>query len=151
FSGQRVARERIGPRPAAAADSPVFADAALAFQPVAVAQALQQRRVLIDIHHRLLRELAAADRHESAGIDAAGMADEEDTLAVVDADGRALDTPRQRAVRRALRITLALDNEPAVVMRLRRLDGVGLPARMVPQLLEYHFVLFRGDALFGQS
>ena len=124
---QRVAGDSIGTGAAAAAGVAELASATLGLQLVGVAALAKQLGMLIDIDHRVTRETAALDRQESAGTDAAGVADEHHALAVVHAQRGPLPMIARRS---ALRIAPLLEHKSAVMRRFGRLDRIGLVPRI---------------------
>src|SRR5271165_40541 len=87
----------------ASADLAILADAAPPFQVLAIAQGTKQRRVAVNVGQRLAANVAAGERKESARKDLAQMRDENQTLAVVNAAGRATDDVRSFCTDRQLR------------------------------------------------
>src|SRR5574340_390963 len=147
---QRIAGHGIGPGTAAAADLAVLANAAAALEPVGVAQREQCRVALIDLDDRVLRKTAATERQKSRRIDLARVTDEQDALAVADAQRGAVSAPTG-AVHVALgtgqRVAALLEHEPAIVRGLGGFHGIGPRVGMVPQTRKPLLVLVRLDPL----
>jgi len=108
--------------------------------------------ILIDFHNRLLGEFPAGDWQEPAWVNGSGMANKHNALAIVNAERRALNSARFGAVNGlAHRVSLKVHNKPAVERRFGCFNGIGLMARMLPELAEYLFILLGKDAFFGSA
>lgn len=143
--GKRISRYGKRSRAAASADVSILTSSALSFQSIGVAKSAKYRRVLVDLHDILLREQAARDWHEAVGIDRPSVADEENSLTVVDAHrhkGFGAFSARPRRFCRRSRMLL-LSHEAPEVRRLGCLQQVRLPLRVCLQFGERPFRFVR--------
>src|SRR5207245_4077630 len=85
--GQIIARERIGARARSAADFLVFACTALAFARAGIAQETEQAGIAIHLDQRIPQHVTGRDREKAAGVDFAGVRDEDEAFAVAHAGG----------------------------------------------------------------
>src|SRR5258708_6085189 len=85
--GQIVAGEREGARPAATADPGIFATPAFAFAQSRIAQHAEQAGIAIDLSQAVGTNVAGPDGQEAAGVNFAGVRDEDKTAAIAHAGG----------------------------------------------------------------
>jgi hypothetical protein len=90
-AAQVIARDGISAGAAATANVPKFANAAFALQQIRVAQLAEKGRVAVDVRQRALTDVARSQRQKAAGLHDTDMGDENDTLAIVDAQRRSDD------------------------------------------------------------
>src|SRR3990172_11888224 len=90
IGGQVVTGEGVGARARAAAHLSIPAASAPPLELIGPSQVREQRCVAIDVRHRLLPDVARCKGQKPRWTDVAGVGDEAETLAVVDALGRAV-------------------------------------------------------------
>ena len=149
---QPVPRQSVRSRPRSAAQVPVLARPALAPQPVRIPQCQEQRRCPVGLAQPLAPNVARGNRKEAAGENFAGVGDEDEALAVVDA-GLALDgaARRPRGLRGTALLLAALRDIAPVVLRFGGLDVERRGFREVVEVAEYLLVFVRVQVVLSAA
>ena len=100
-----IASQRVGAGARSSADLAELAVTAFAQFRRRLAQHPEQAGVLIDVHQRIVADIAAGNRQVTAGIDFAGVRDEHEAPAIADRGG----SPKQPAIDSASSAMLNLE------------------------------------------
>src|SRR5579885_289487 len=150
IGGEIVAGERIGARTRAAAQVAVFAGAAFASELAGIAQGPEERRVTVDFDNGVAADVPGGNGQKPAWKDVAGMGNEQQPLAIVDA-GRPRHAWRRARGEEGPFLFAPLGDIATIVLRLRGLNLEGRGFRQSVESLEYLLIAVRIQVGAGLS